>query len=151
MLAEGFTTGADVLAKARKAFKTEAVEVPEWGLTVHVRELTAGQRDKFEGEQVSATGPAKFKNFRARLVVLTACVPGGGLLFGEDQGRYVLAVRPDVAATVQEKAKAAGVPVSVLGETRGTALSGRGGDIVSLKRLREANEGWLPTYMAAEL
>jgi len=73
------------------------------------------------------------------------------VLFGEDQGRYVLAVRPDVAATVQEKAKAAGVPVSVLGETRGTSLSGRGGDIVSLKRLREANEGWLPTYMAAEL
>ncbi|PWC85366.1 phosphoribosylformylglycinamidine synthase [Azospirillum sp. TSH100] len=73
------------------------------------------------------------------------------VLFGEDQGRYVLAVRPDVAAAVQEKAKAAGVPVSVLGETRGTALSGRGGDIVSLKRLREANEGWLPNYMAAEL
>ncbi|SMF82037.1 phosphoribosylformylglycinamidine synthase subunit II [Azospirillum oryzae] len=76
---------------------------------------------------------------------------GPRVLFGEDQGRYVLAVRPDVAATVQEKAKAAGVPVSVLGETRGTALSGRGGDIVSLKRLRDANEGWLPTYMAAEL
>lgn len=73
------------------------------------------------------------------------------VLFGEDQGRYVLAVRPDVAAAVQEKAKAAGVPVTVLGETRGTALSGRGGDIVSLKRLRDANENWLPTYMAAEL
>ena len=76
---------------------------------------------------------------------------GPRVLFGEDQGRYVLAVRPDVAATVQEKAKAAGVPVTVLGETRGTALSGRGGDIVSLKRLREANESWLPDYMAAEL
>ncbi|ANC92073.1 phosphoribosylformylglycinamidine synthase subunit PurL [Azospirillum humicireducens] len=73
------------------------------------------------------------------------------VLFGEDQGRYVLAVRPDVAAAVQEKAKAAGVPVTVLGETRGTALSGRGGDIVSLKRLRDANERWLPDYMAAEL
>ncbi|PWC33043.1 phosphoribosylformylglycinamidine synthase subunit PurL [Azospirillum sp. TSO35-2] len=73
------------------------------------------------------------------------------VLFGEDQGRYVLAVRSGVAATVQEKAKAAGVPVAVLGETRGTALSGRGGDIVSLKRLRDANEGWLPGYMSAEL
>ncbi|HYF86964.1 phosphoribosylformylglycinamidine synthase subunit PurL [Azospirillum sp.] len=73
------------------------------------------------------------------------------VLFGEDQGRYVLAVHADVAASVQEKAKAAGVPVTVLGETRGTALSGRGGDIVSLKRLRDANESWLPTYMAAEL
>jgi hypothetical protein len=85
MLSEGFTTGADVLAKARMAFKVESIEVPEWGLTVQVRELTAGQRDKFEGEQVSATGPEKFKNFRARLVVLTACVPGGRLLFTEDQ------------------------------------------------------------------
>jgi hypothetical protein len=85
MIAEGFTTGDDILAKARKAFKLEAVEVPEWGLTVQVRELTAGQRDKFEGEQVSAQGMAKYKNFRARLVVLTACKPGGELLFREDQ------------------------------------------------------------------
>lgn len=85
MIAEGFATGDDILAKARKAFKLEAVEVPEWGLTVQVRELTAGQRDKFEGEQVSAQGMAKYKNFRARLVVLTACKPGGELLFREDQ------------------------------------------------------------------
>ena len=39
---------------------------------------------------------------------------------------------------------------------RGTTVSGTiyrdlRDDIVSLKRLREANEGWLPTYMSAEL
>ncbi|MBY3752225.1 phosphoribosylformylglycinamidine synthase subunit PurL [Azospirillum formosense] len=72
-----------------------------------------------------------------------------GTLFGEDQGRYVLAVRADKAATVQEKAKAAGVPVSVLGKTNGTALTGRGGEAITIARLKAANEAWLPGYMAA--
>ena len=85
MLDEAFTNGDGILERARKAFKVERVEVPEWGLAVHVRELTAGQRDKFEGEQVSATGQQKYKNFRARLVVLTACRQDGGLLFTEAQ------------------------------------------------------------------
>ncbi|KAA0687259.1 phosphoribosylformylglycinamidine synthase subunit PurL [Azospirillum brasilense] len=72
-----------------------------------------------------------------------------GTLFGEDQGRYVLAVRADKAAAVQEKAKAAGVPVSVLGKTNGTALTGRSGEAITIARLKKANEAWLPGYMAA--
>ncbi|WP_051658101.1 phosphoribosylformylglycinamidine synthase subunit PurL [Azospirillum argentinense] len=72
-----------------------------------------------------------------------------GTLFGEDQGRYVLAVRADKAAAVQEKAKAAGVPVSLLGKTNGTALTGRGGEAITIARLKKANEAWLPGYMAA--
>ena len=72
-----------------------------------------------------------------------------GILFGEDQGRYVLAVRPEKAAAVQEKAKAAGVPVSVLGKTNGTALTGRGGEAITIDRLKKANEAWLPGYLAA--
>ncbi|QCN96474.1 phosphoribosylformylglycinamidine synthase subunit PurL [Azospirillum argentinense] len=72
-----------------------------------------------------------------------------GTLFGEDQGRYVLAVRADKAAAVQEKARGAGVPVSVLGKTNGTALTGRGGEAITIARLKKANEAWLPGYMAA--
>ncbi|QCO16393.1 phosphoribosylformylglycinamidine synthase subunit PurL [Azospirillum brasilense] len=72
-----------------------------------------------------------------------------GILFGEDQGRYVLAVRPEKAAAVQEKARGAGVPVSVLGKTNGTALTGRGGEAITIARLKKANEAWLPGYMAA--
>jgi len=71
------------------------------------------------------------------------------VLFGEDQGRYVLAVRPDKADEVQARAKSAGVPLSVVGTTRGTALTGRGGDLISIERLRKANEAWLPAYMTA--
>ncbi len=72
-----------------------------------------------------------------------------GILFGEDQGRYVLAVRPENAAVVQERARTAGVPVSVLGRTSGTALTGRGAEAISVERLRKAHESWLPGYMAA--
>ncbi|WP_448202598.1 phosphoribosylformylglycinamidine synthase subunit PurL [Azospirillum sp. sgz302134] len=72
-----------------------------------------------------------------------------GVLFGEDQARYVLAVRPEKAAAVQEKAKAAGVPVTVLGKTNGTALTGRGPEAITIDRLKKANEAWLPGYMAA--
>lgn len=72
-----------------------------------------------------------------------------GVLFGEDQGRYVLAVRPENAAAVQEKARGAGVPVTVLGKTNGTALTGRGSEAITIARLKKANEAWLPGYMAA--
>ncbi|HEY0835430.1 MAG TPA: phosphoribosylformylglycinamidine synthase subunit PurL [Azospirillum sp.] len=72
-----------------------------------------------------------------------------GVLFGEDQARYVLAVRPDAAAEVEARAKAAGVPLATLGRTQGTALTGRGGEAITIERLKKANEGWLPGYMAA--
>ncbi|WP_029007051.1 phosphoribosylformylglycinamidine synthase subunit PurL [Azospirillum halopraeferens] len=72
-----------------------------------------------------------------------------GVLFGEDQARYVLAVPPDTASAVQERAAAAGVPLTVLGHTRGTALTGRSDtDAIPIARLKRANEGWLPAYMA---
>ncbi|HYG91516.1 MAG TPA: AIR synthase-related protein, partial [Azospirillum sp.] len=71
------------------------------------------------------------------------------VLFGEDQARYVLAVRPDKADEVQARARDAGVPMTVLGTTRGTALTGRGGEAISVERLRKANEAWLPAYMTA--
>ncbi|MGQ9369845.1 phosphoribosylformylglycinamidine synthase subunit PurL [Azospirillum sp. ST 5-10] len=74
-----------------------------------------------------------------------------GTLFGEDQARYILAVRPGDAAAVQERAAAAGVPVALLGHTRGTALTGRAeGEAIPVERLRRANEGWLPAYMAGD-
>lgn len=57
-------------------FKLEAVEVPGLG-TVHVRESSAGERDRFE--EVSSKNP--HSNFRARLVAASACDEQGTLLF----------------------------------------------------------------------
>src|SRR5215471_2388356 len=63
---------------------TEDVDVPEWGGSVRVRALTAADRDRIEGEQADASGPARFHNFRARLVARAAVDGAGRPLFGED-------------------------------------------------------------------
>jgi phosphoribosylformylglycinamidine synthase len=68
-------------------------------------------------------------------------------LFGEDQGRYLVATRnPE---TVLEQARQAGIPAVVLGQTSGDALTLAGSGTISLGELRQAHEGWLPRYMAA--
>ena len=71
-------------------------------------------------------------------------------LFGEDQARYVIAVAPAAAGAILAEAEAAGVPARIIGETGGSALTAFGGNPISLAELRNAHEGWLPAYMAAE-
>ena len=72
-----------------------------------------------------------------------------GWLFGEDQARYVIAVKEEIAETVIAEADAAGVPAMVIGRTGGGALTLNGGDAISVTTLTDLHEGWLPDYMAA--
>ncbi|MGE4220519.1 MAG: AIR synthase related protein, partial [Alphaproteobacteria bacterium] len=68
-------------------------------------------------------------------------------LFGEDQGRYLVATaKPDA---VLAAAKRAGVPAAAIGRTGGTSLTVDGACTISVAELRAAHEGWLPRYMAA--
>jgi phosphoribosylformylglycinamidine synthase len=71
-------------------------------------------------------------------------------LFGEDQGRYIIAVDGAGAETVVEQAGTAGVPARIVGEVGGGALTVFGENPISLATLRAAHENWLPDYMAAE-
>jgi phosphoribosylformylglycinamidine synthase len=71
-------------------------------------------------------------------------------LFGEDQGRYVLAMPTSDAARVSEQAKAAGVPVSSLGTTGGDKIAIKGAGDVPLAKLRAAHENWFPKLMSGE-
>ncbi|TWB80114.1 phosphoribosylformylglycinamidine synthase subunit II [Nitrospirillum amazonense] len=73
-----------------------------------------------------------------------------GLLFGEDQGRYLVTVAAGDVAAVTDAAKAAGVPVTTLGTVGGDAITGLGGGALALADLREVHEGWLPGYMAGD-
>ena len=66
-------------------------------------------------------------------------------LFGEDQGRYILAVAE--AGPILEAAEKAGVPAQVIGTSGGSALKVAGGHTISLDELRAAHENWLPNYM----
>jgi phosphoribosylformylglycinamidine synthase len=75
--------------------------------------------------------------------------PAGGaphaFWFGEDQGRYVLAV-PD-AAPVLAAAAAAGVPAARLGRSGGGDLVLPDGSSISVDALRQAHEATLPALM----
>jgi len=57
------------------------VATPEWGGEVRLRMLTGAQRDAFESS--FADEGAKFVNFRARLVALSAVGPDGRRIFSE--------------------------------------------------------------------
>ncbi|BAQ45846.1 MULTISPECIES: phosphoribosylformylglycinamidine synthase subunit PurL [Methylobacterium] len=69
-------------------------------------------------------------------------------LFGEDQGRYLLAVEPDAVADLLYSASAQGIDAAVIGVTGADSLTLPGDEIVTLDDLRTAHEGWLPGYMA---
>jgi phosphoribosylformylglycinamidine synthase len=71
--------------------------------------------------------------------------PAHAFWFGEDQGRYVVAV-PDAAAFIAA-ATAAGVPATRLGQAGGGDLVLSPGRSISVAGLRAANEATLPALM----
>jgi phosphoribosylformylglycinamidine synthase subunit PurL len=75
-------------------------------------------------------------------------LPCHAYLFGEDQGRYVVAVDPDSAPDVLYSAASKGLAVAVIGVTEGAALTLPGEEAISVAVLRAAHESWLPDYMA---
>jgi endonuclease-3 len=70
-------------------------------------------------------------------------------LFGEDQGRYVIAIPAAQADKIEADAKAAGVPAKRIGTTGGSGIV-HAGETLDLAALRKLNEDWLPSYMAGK-
>ncbi|MET0749319.1 MAG: phosphoribosylformylglycinamidine synthase subunit PurL [Rhizobium sp.] len=70
-----------------------------------------------------------------------------GLLFGEDQARYVLTVPADVANFVCANAEGAGVPFRRLGTVEGEALVIDDLLTLPIQQLRHAHESWFPEFM----
>jgi len=77
-------------------------------------------------------------------------LPLHAFLFGEDQGRYVIAVDMDTAADILYEAGAIGVPAVTIGVTGGSSLILPGEQAISVKELKAAHESWLPDYMAGK-
>ncbi|WP_105440552.1 phosphoribosylformylglycinamidine synthase subunit PurL [Neorhizobium sp. T25_13] len=71
-----------------------------------------------------------------------------GLLFGEDQARYVIAVPADLANFVQANAEGAGVPFRTLGTVAGDSLVIDDLISIAVPQLAEAHESWFPAFMA---
>jgi phosphoribosylformylglycinamidine synthase len=72
-----------------------------------------------------------------------------GWLFGEDQGRYLLAVAPGQLAALLETARRRGALARRIGTTGGGALTLAGGDAICWDELARARERWLPALMTA--
>lgn len=65
---------ADILAAPDA--KVEAVAVPEWGGTVHLRTMSGTERDAFEREMLAAKENLP-ENFRAKFLCRVLCTRNG--------------------------------------------------------------------------
>ncbi|PWB84536.1 MAG: phosphoribosylformylglycinamidine synthase subunit PurL [Methylocystaceae bacterium] len=72
------------------------------------------------------------------------------VLFGEDQGRYLVAAEREDASRIEEEASALGVAILALGVTGGDALHLPGEAPILLDDLQNAHETPLPAYMAGD-
>ncbi len=102
-------------------------DVSDGGLLVAVAEMAMASGI---GVEISAEGPHPH-----------------AALFGEDQGRYVLAVAEADAEPILAAARAAEVPARRLGATGGDAIGVSGKGAVKLTVLTAAHQGWFPAFM----
>ena len=73
--------------------------------------------------------------------------PAPSWFFGEDQGRYLLAVAPSDRDAVIAAAQGAGVTARAVGAFGGATIK-LGDDDVPLADLRDAHEGWFESWLA---
>ncbi|WP_375654563.1 MULTISPECIES: phosphoribosylformylglycinamidine synthase subunit PurL [unclassified Bartonella] len=71
-------------------------------------------------------------------------------LFGEDQGRYLLAVKPHSLNSLKERAQINTVSLTELGQVEGTSLNIDGILTLSVDKLTKAYENWFPQFMGEE-
>ncbi|WP_208434289.1 phosphoribosylformylglycinamidine synthase subunit PurL [Bartonella taylorii] len=68
-------------------------------------------------------------------------------LFGEDQGRYLLAIKPEALNSLKELAQISAISLTKLGIVEGTLLNIDGILKLSVDELIQAYESWFPEFM----
>ena len=68
--------------------------------------------------------------------------------FGEDQGRYLMTIRPEALEKLLADAEAQSVSVAQIGTTGGDTLNLGDARPLDLADLSAAHENWFPAYMA---
>lgn len=75
---------SDLLAKIQAADKLDLkqVEVPEWKMTVYIKQLTAGARDSLDSQmyELKNEGGNPLDNMRSRFLACVLCDENGTLL-----------------------------------------------------------------------
>ena len=135
-LADEIKAGRLVRALIREDKVSAVHDVSDGGLLVAVAEMAMASLG-------TGDGPVG-----AELFSYEGKLPVHSIWFGEDQGRYVLAVDPAKAEEVTERARLLALPARIIGRTGGDALALKGEEPLKLSELSEITESWLPKYMA---
>ena len=113
---------------------TAAHDLSDGGLAVALAEMTLGRNVGATLDPSAIVGP----------------LPLHALLFGEDQGRYLVTCPAgDAGAVAEAAAAAAGVPLARIGTTEGNALTLPDTPPILIAELRCAHEESLPRLMNA--
>ena len=118
------------------------------GLVTAVHDCSDG------GAAVAVAEMALAGNIGFRMTVVEQIPNAGAILFGEDQGRYVVTTRdPQAVRATANAAQLFAVPIGTTGgESIVFDLVGRGGEqSVGLAELRAAHEGFFPRLIGSEL
>lgn len=84
---------------------SEPIHVPEWGGYVHVRSMTAGEKDDFElwaFEAAQKKVPDRNRQMRARMVIACVVDADGKHLFGPDDARLLAAKSNNAVSRVTD-------------------------------------------------
>lgn len=112
---------------------------------IHAGAVSACHDVSDGGLLVALAEMAMASGIGADLQLDEADVPALGVLFGEDQARYVVTTaEPE---EMLRKAQENGVPARQIGVTGGQSLRLSGTPEIDIKTLSAAHEGWLPDYM----
>ncbi len=111
------------------------------GLASCVHDISDG------GLLVAAAEMALAGNLGINFADASANAPGYAAMFGEDQGRYLIAAPLSAAHSILIQAAALGLSARIAAKTGGDAIVIPGEAPVKLSELRTLHEGWMPQYM----
>ena len=138
---EGAPPPVDLAAERRTGDFVRSLIVA--GIVDTVHDLSDG------GLAVALAEMALAGGIGAALPDVPETMPVHAWLFGEDQGRYLIAVDGEAAADLLYSASAQGIDAAIVGVTGTDRLTLPGEEAISLAELRAAHEGWFPAYMAS--
>jgi len=88
----------DNILAQRGKLRTDVVEVPEWGGSVIVLEMSGTQRDQFEADIVThgknGNTSMNLKNIRAKLVARTVVDPSDFDVMQQEDGSIIATLKP---------------------------------------------------------
>ncbi|WP_455477611.1 phosphoribosylformylglycinamidine synthase subunit PurL [Bartonella sp. B41] len=111
------------------------------------RNFIRAAHDLSDGGLAIALAEMVIKAGKGIKVELSNKSPHHAELFGEDQGRYLLAIKPDMLDSFKEFAQTNKINVMELGKVEGDALDIKDVLNFSISKLTHTYESWFPEFM----